>query len=140
MLFLRESGAYPQLPTDPKNFLSVPNSYRDLIWSSWVALRRKIKIWMRGKKVQFISESCAFKPETPFSVINWIFFPHIQILIFLREATQDNYIRSLYEFGTDKKKFGCVGSCGYAPASVNIKYVIKETTTRLLDRHLRSFK
>ena len=40
-------------------------------------------------------------------------------MIFLREATQDDHIRSLYEFGTDKKKFGRVGSCGYAPASVN---------------------
>ena len=56
--------------------------------------------------------------KPPFSVINWTFFPWIQILILLHEATQDDHIRSLYEFGTDKKTFGCVGSCGYAPASV----------------------
>ena len=41
-------------------------------------------------------------------------------MIFLRKATQDVHIRSLYKFGTDKKKFGCVGSCGYVPASVKI--------------------
>ena len=52
------------------------------------------------------------------SVINWTFFPQIQILIFLREATQNDHIRLLYKFENDQKKFGCVGSCGYAPASV----------------------
>ena len=46
------------------------------------------------------------------------FFPQIQILIFLREATQNDRIRLLYKFENDHKKFGCVGSCGYAPASV----------------------
>ena len=53
---LTEAGTYPQLPTHTNFFLSIPNSYRDLIWSSWVASRRKIKIWMWGKKVQFIIE------------------------------------------------------------------------------------
>ena len=56
--------------------------------------------------------------KTHLSLINWTFFPRIQILIFHCEATQYDHIRSLYEFGTDKKKFGCVGSCGYAPDSV----------------------
>ena len=32
------------------------------------------------------------------SVINWTFFPQIQILIFLREATQNDHIRLLYKF------------------------------------------
>ena len=41
-------------------------------------------------------------------------------MIFLREATQNDHIRLLYKFEKDKKKFGCVGSCGYAPASVKI--------------------
>ena len=56
--------------------------------------------------------------KPPFSVINWTFFPRIQILIFLREATQNDHIRLLYKFENDQKNFGCVGSCGYAPASV----------------------
>ena len=37
------------------------------------------------------------------SVINWTFFPLIQILIFLREATQNDHIRLLYKFEKDKK-------------------------------------
>ena len=53
------------------------------------------------------------------------FFPRIQILIFLHEATQDDHIRSQYEFGTDKKKFGCVWSFGYAPASVKRIWLYK---------------
>ena len=46
------------------------------------------------------------------------FFPQIQTLIFLRETTQNDHNRLLYKFDNDQKKFGCVGSCGYAPASV----------------------
>ena len=42
----------------------------------------------------------------------------IQILIFLRETTQNDHNRLLYKFENDQKKIGCVGSCGYAPASV----------------------
>ena len=56
--------------------------------------------------------------KTQLSLINWTFFPHIQILIFHCKATQDDHIRSLYEFGTDKENLGCVGSCEYAPDSV----------------------
>ena len=33
-------------------------------------------------------------------------------------------VRSMYEFGTDKENFGCVGSCGYAPDSVKCKETI----------------
>ena len=40
-------------------------------------------------------------------------------MIFLREATQNDHLRLLYKFENDQKKIGCVGSCGYAPASVN---------------------
>ena len=47
------------------------------------------------------------------------FFPRVQFSIFLHEATQNDHIRLLYMFENDKKKFGCVGSGGYAPASVN---------------------
>ena len=56
--------------------------------------------------------------EPPFSGINWNFFPCIQTLIFLREATQNDHIRLLYKFERDKKNFGCVRSCGYSSASV----------------------
>ena len=59
-IYLTEAGAYPQLPT-----WSFSNLYSSLIWSFWVDLRRKIKIWIRGKKVQFITEkggSWAFLP------------------------------------------------------------------------------
>ena len=49
------------------------------------------------------------------------YFPQVQISIFLREATQNDHIRLLYKFENDQKKFGCVWSCGYAPASV--KYI-----------------
>ena len=58
--------------------------------------------------------------KTQLSLINWTFFPHIQILIFHCKATQDDHIRSLYEFGTDKKKLVCVESCGYVPDSVKM--------------------
>ena len=46
------------------------------------------------------------------------FFPQIQILIFLREATQNDHIRLLYHFEKDKKivVLGVVNT--YAPASV----------------------
>ena len=37
-------------------FWSFSNLYSNLIWSFWVASGRKIKIWIRGKKVQFITE------------------------------------------------------------------------------------
>ena len=46
------------------------------------------------------------------------FFCRIQILIFLRETTQNYHNRLLYKFENDQKYFSCVGSCGYAPASV----------------------
>ena len=39
---------------------------------------------------------------------------------FLENATFSNKLnfRLLYKFENDQKNFGCVGSCGYAPASV----------------------
>ena len=54
----------------------------------------------------------------PFSVINWTFLPRIQILIFLRETTQNDHTILLYKFETEQIFFGCVGNCGYVPASV----------------------
>ena len=39
-------------------------------------------------------------------------------MIFLRKATQNDHFRLLYKFETEHFFFGCVGSCGYAPASV----------------------
>ena len=65
MVRFNRSWRISTTPNTPKFFLSLPKSYRDLIWSYWVASRWKIKIWMRAKKVQFISERCVFKPETP---------------------------------------------------------------------------
>ena len=56
--------------------------------------------------------------KLPLLVINWTFFPRIQILIFLCEITQNDHKRLLYKFENDQKIFGCFGSCGYAPASV----------------------
>ena len=53
------------IPTQPNFFWSFSNWYSNLLWSFWVVSRRKIKIWIRGKKVQFITESCVFKAETP---------------------------------------------------------------------------
>ena len=122
--WLTEAGEYPQLPTQPKFFWSFSNLYSNLIWSFWVASRRKIKIWIWGKKVQSITEKGGLWGflevsglKMQLSVINWTFFPQVQITIFLCEATQNDHIRLLYKFEKDKKKFGCVGSCGYAPAS-----------------------
>ena len=46
-------------------FWSFSNLYNNLIWSFWVASRKIIKIWIWGKKVQFIPESCVFMSETP---------------------------------------------------------------------------
>ena len=45
-------------------------------------------------------------------------------MIFLCETTQNDHNRLLYKFENDQKKFGCDGSCGYAPASV--KYISKD--------------
>ena len=58
---------------------------------------------MREKKVQFI-------PEKGGSwVINWTFFPRIQILIFLCEATHNDHVRLLYKFERDKKNLVVLG-------------------------------
>ena len=55
-IILTEAGAYPQLPTQPIFFFIFSNLYSNLIWSFWVASQRKIEIWMRGRKVHFITE------------------------------------------------------------------------------------
>ena len=61
--YLTEAGAYPQLPTQPNFFWSFSNLYSNLLWSFWVVSRRKIKIWIWGKKVQFITESCILRQK-----------------------------------------------------------------------------
>ena len=48
--------------------------------------------------------------KLPFLVINWTFFPRIQILIFLPEATQNNHIRLLSKFGNDQKNLVLLGA------------------------------
>ena len=50
------------------------------------------------------------------------FFSRFQILIFLPETTQNDHNRLLYKFENDQKYFGCVGSCGYASASVKYRH------------------
>ena len=96
-------------------------------------LVKKIKIWTGGKKVQFITENVDFLKfvawkTTQISVINWTFFSSGSNFDFLREATQNDHIRLLYKFEKDEK-IGCVGSCGYAPASV--KSLEKKRITKI---------
>ena len=59
--------------------------------------------------------------KTQLSVINELFFPQIQIWILFRETTQNDHNSLQYKFENYQKKFGCDGSCGYAPASVKGK-------------------
>ena len=54
--------------------------------------------------------------KLPFLEINWTFFLAIKFWF------RNDHNRLLYKFEKDKKNFGCVGSCGYAPASV--KYLL----------------
>ena len=82
------------------------------IFPTWKKL--KLKVFQPQLNRSYVSGL-----KTQLSVINWTFFPRIQNLIFLREATQNDHLRLLYKFEIDHKNFGCVGSCGYASASVN---------------------
>ena len=43
--------------------------------------------------------------KLPFLVINWTFFPRIQILIFLCQTTQNDHNRLLYKLENCQKKF-----------------------------------
>ena len=47
--------------------------------------------------------------KTQLSVINWTFFPRIQILIFLHETTQNDHNRMLYTFENDQKNLAVLG-------------------------------
>ena len=40
-----------------KKNCSGSNEYSSLLWSPWVVRRRKIKIWIRGKKVQYSTKN-----------------------------------------------------------------------------------
>ena len=42
---------------------------------------------------------------------------------FFREATKNDHIL-LHKFENDQKKIGCVGCCGYGPASVNCSFIV----------------
>ena len=64
-----------------------------------------------------IFQLLSFTVNSRFS--NKLNFPRIQILIFLRKTTQNDHNKLLYKLENDQKNFGCVGSRGYAPASVN---------------------
>ena len=120
-IYLTEAGAYPQLPTQPIFFWSFSNLYSNLLWSFWVVSQRKIKIWIWGKKFSLLLK-VAFSRQKRLQTSRFSnklnFFPRILILIFLCETTQNDHYRMLYKFENDQKKFGCVGGCGYAPASV----------------------
>ena len=76
-------------------------------------LRKKSSVYYQKGKFAGISAL-----KTQLSVIYWTFFPQIQILIFLSETTQNDHNGLLHKFENDQKNFGCVGSCGYVPASV----------------------
>ena len=94
-----------------KFFLSLSNLCSNLIWSFWVASRRKIKIWIWGKKVYYWKGRFAGVSalKTQLSVINWTFFPRVQILIFLRETSQNDHNRLLYKFENDQKNLVVLG-------------------------------
>ena len=51
--------------------------------------------------------------------LNFFLKIKIKILIFFCGTTQNDHNRLLHKFENYQKKFGCVGSCGYAPACVN---------------------
>ena len=53
------------------------------------------------------------------------FFSRVQV------RTQSDHIRLLYKFESEQKNFGCVESCGYAPASVK-KSLLPETCIALI--------
>ena len=59
-MYLTEAGAYPQLPTQPNFFFII---FKLIQQSIMVILAKKNRV--RGKKVQFITESCVFKAEKP---------------------------------------------------------------------------
>ena len=62
---LTEAGAYPQLPTQP-NFFYPFQTYTAIYYGhSELSGEEKSKFEFEEKKVQFITESCVFKPETP---------------------------------------------------------------------------
>ena len=65
ILTFNRSWRISTTPNITKFFWSFSNLYSNLLWSFWVVSLRKIKIWIWGKKVQFITESCVFKAETP---------------------------------------------------------------------------
>ena len=120
LIILAESGAYPKLLTQPKNFF-IP--FKLIQQSNMVILsclakknqnlnaRKKSSVY--SWKGRFMGVSAL---KTQLSVINWTFFPRIQILIFLRETSHNDNKRLLYKFKNGQTFSGCVGSCGYAPA------------------------
>ena len=75
--------------------------------------------WKVKIGIDFLTEADAY-PQLPTQPNLNFFFPQIQTLIFLRKTTMNDHNRLLHKFENDQKKFGCVGSCGYAPASVKI--------------------
>ena len=68
----------------------------------------KLNVEFEEKKFSLsITESWVFKPEmskTSLFSNKLIFFPQVQILIFLHEATQNDHIRLLYRFENSQKK------------------------------------
>ena len=61
-------------------------------------------------------------------------------MIFLSEATQNDHIRLLYTFENNQKKFGGVGSCEYAPASIKKKYILRKLELTYLPPLLLDYK
>ena len=109
-------------PNATKFFLIIFKLIQQSIMVILRCLSKKIQIWIRENywKLRFQGRNAC---KLPFLVINWTFFPQIQI--FLCETTQNDHNSLLYKFENDQENFGCVGSCGYAPASVKQKTACK---------------
>ena len=73
-----------------------------LIWNLNLRKKSSLYYW----KGRFVGISGW---KTQLSVINWTFFPQVQILIFLRKATQNDHIRLLYKFENIKKNLVVLG-------------------------------
>ena len=120
-MLLTDRGTYPQLPTQPKKIVRVQTNTVVFYGHPELSGEEKSKFEFEEKKFSLLlkREVCrrfCLENATFSNKLN--FFPQIQILIFLCETTQNDHNRLLYKFENDQKKFGCVGSCGYAPASI----------------------
>ena len=147
--FLNRSWRISTTPNTTKFFLIIFKLIQQSIMVILSCLAKKNQNLNSRKKSSVYYWKLRFPARNthkpPFSVIKWTFFPQIQISSFLREATQNDHIRLLYKFENDQKKIGCVGSCGYASASVNyflmskISIILQVPWQRLLLLNIQAF-